>query len=245
MMDALGKNRIFPKIFPSVPHTRSRENPFVYRGTQLMKKKIKNDNNNNKTCIFFIGTRFFVTLKCVFDVLTGRGLFVGRIQRVRGKPRAVAGSPRVIRVHGQPDASGRRQLADREVRLVRRQVGQHRRRRPVRGHRGPAVTVVRGLRFPAVTRRRVVNLQDEPLGDAAVEPLRAPHADREQRSLAGSAVERRVWSHCNDSNTNDGPSLVCCPSRLHALENPSKCARNNAPKTIRMCSKNIPSMRLI
>jgi len=138
-------------------------------------------------------------LSCEFRavVLTGSGLLVGRVECVGGKPRAVAGAARVVRVHGQPEPDGWRQLSEREVRSVGRQVGQHRWPRSVGGHRGPAVSVVRAERATVVAVRRVVRFQGEALSDAPVEPLSAPHVHREQRPVAGSAVERRVRSHCD------------------------------------------------
>lgn len=135
-------------------------------------------------------------------VRTGSGLLVGRVECVCGQPRAVAGAARIVRVYGQPKPRDLRQPLEREVWSVGRHVGQQRGRRSVRGHRGAAVR--RGVL--AVVRARVagrvVSLEREPLRDAAIESLGAPHAYRGQRTVAGSAVERRVWSHCNDKTVD-------------------------------------------
>lgn len=138
-------------------------------------------------------------------IRTGSGALVVRIECVGGQPRAVAGAARVVRVHGQPEPRGRPQLVQHEIRPVGRHVGQHRRRRAIRGHRrAAAVSVVRRRRGGAdvVEARRVVRLQGEPLRHAAVETLRAPHAHRDQRPVAGSAVERRFRSHCKTPKPN-------------------------------------------
>lgn len=131
-------------------------------------------------------------------VRTGCGLLVCGVKRVGGEPGAVAGAARVVRVHGQPQARGRRQFPEYKIGLVGRHVGQHGRRWPVGGHGGPAVPVVRDGRAPAArVAGRIVRFQGEPLRHAAVESSRTFHVHRHQRPVAGSAVERRVRSHCD------------------------------------------------